>query len=117
MRVQTYMCPLVAALLAVVLTYVGSVEIGVVSVSSGVSCDTVSRQFSKYETYHFWYGSVTTAPYEVYLDLTLYPQHTRFPYIKDITYRSVVSIPNNEEIACAHKSNIYSEHLTGHSVT
>ena len=44
MRVQTYMCPLVAALLAVVLTYVGSVVIGVVSVSSGVSCDTVSCQ-------------------------------------------------------------------------
>ena len=76
-----------------------------------------SRQFSKYETYHFWYGSVTTAPYEVYLNLTLYPQHTQFHYIKDITYRSVVSIPNNEEIVCAHKSNIYSEHLTGHRVT
>ena len=44
MRVQTYMCPLVAALLAVVLTYVGSVVIGVVSVSSGVACDTVSCQ-------------------------------------------------------------------------
>ena len=44
MRVQTYMCPLVAALLAVVLTYVGSVVIGVVSVSSGVACDTVSWQ-------------------------------------------------------------------------
>ena len=42
MRVQTYMCPLVAASLAVVLTYVGSVVIGAVSVSSGVSCDTVS---------------------------------------------------------------------------
>ena len=60
----------------------------------------------------FWYGSVTTAPYEVYLDLTLYPQHTQFHYIKDITYRSVVSIPNNEEIACVHQSNIYSEHYS-----